>query len=108
MTMATATKATEIQGTFTSVWAEGEITTPATLNLEDGSLCIVTSEDGDEFEHLESEKFEAENGDEYTVCPECHEYILKTVMVPGVGKTLVETQECSNPDCGHYAGASYV
>lgn len=97
--MKTATNKKVIKGTFTSVWAEGEITTPATLNLEDGSLCIETSEDGDEFEHLESEKFEAENGDEYAVCPVCHEYIMKTVMMPGEAHMLNEELVCSNPDC---------
>lgn len=95
-TMTTAEKV--IKGTFTSFWAEGEIETSARL-FPDGSLDIETSEDGDDFEHLEREKFEDENGNEYPVCQFCHNHIMKMVMVPGVGKTLHEEMVCTNPDC---------
>ena len=90
-----------IKGTFTSVWDGGvEITTNATLDTDDG---YVEAESSDTnvtgLNILDMEIFTDENGDEHEICPDCHEYILKTVMVDGVGKTLTEVQRCSNPDC---------
>jgi hypothetical protein len=85
------------RGTFISIWDEGSVRTPAELD-EDGEIST-TSVDVEGMEHLIEEIFEDEDGEEYDVCPECHEYILKTVMKEGVGKTLYEAQVCSNPDC---------
>jgi hypothetical protein len=88
-----------MKGTFVSIWDEGSIRTPAELNEETGEIST-ESVDADGMEHLMEEWFEDnETGDEYEVCPECHEYILKVVMKEGVGKTLYEAQVCSNPDC---------
>jgi hypothetical protein len=86
------------KGTFISIWDNGSIRTPAELNTETGEIST-TSVDADGMEHLMEEIFEDEEGEEYDVCPVCHEYILKVVMKEGVGKTLYEEQVCSNPDC---------
>ena len=86
------------KGKFTSIWDEGTVTTPATLDEATGEI-TTDSVDVKGMEHLIEEYFEDEEGEEYDVCPECHEYILKVVMKEGVGKSLYEAQVCSNPDC---------
>ena len=87
-----------IKGTFVSVWDGGvEIRTTGELNTETGEVTCDTVEAGN-VETLDREYFETAD-DEYEICPECHEYILKTVMKEGIGKTLNEVQVCSNPDC---------
>ena len=85
------------KGNFRSVWDEGIITTPATLDTETGE--VITNSVDSSFEHLIDEHFEAEDGDEYEVCDMCHEYILKTIMVDGIGSCLDEVEVCSNPEC---------
>lgn len=84
------------KGNFVSLWEEGTITTPAELNTETGEI-TTESVDANGMEHLMEEWFE--DGEEYEVCPVCHEYILKTVMKEGIGKTLYEALVCSNPEC---------
>lgn len=90
-------------GTFVSVWDDGtEIRTPAILDETSGAVDAETS-DIENLEILQREFFEssdfANSGEEFEICPECHEYILKTVMKEGVGKTLYEAQVCSNRYC---------
>jgi hypothetical protein len=85
-------------GTFVSTWEEGVISTFAALNEKTGEL-FTKSVKAEGMECLVKEHFEDEDGNEYEVCPDCHEYILKTVMKEGVGKHLFEAQVCSNPDC---------
>lgn len=87
-----------IKGQFHSLWEEGEVVTSATLNLKTGE---VTTEAvaGNGFNHLMEESFEDEEGNDYDVCSVCHTHIMRTAIVDGVGKTLMEVQECSNPDC---------
>lgn len=88
------------KGTFTSVWDDGdtEISTFCTLNTETGELIAESIED-DSVDNLDREYFTDEEGNDYDVCPECHEYILKTVINEGVGKQLFEEIVCSNSDC---------
>ena len=85
------------KGNFRSVWDEGIIITPATLDTETGYVDAKSVESN--FDHLIDEHFESEDGDEFEVCDTCHEYILKTVMVDGIGSCLDEIQVCSNPEC---------
>ena len=100
-----------IKGSFVSVWEEGTIQTQATLDTHTGEVTAKTVDTND-LGCLEREYFEGrlrrkslgklpdpDDTLEYEVCTVCHEYILTTKMVPGVGKTLVETKVCSNPDC---------
>lgn len=92
-----------MKGTFVSVWDGGiEIRTPAELDEATGEVTTESVEPGD-VETLDREYFESSEfvnaGEEYEVCPDCHEYILKVVMKEGEGKTLYEAQVCSNPDC---------
>ena len=92
-----------MKGTFVSVWDDGtEIRTPATLDTETGEVDAETA-DIENLDILQREYFESDesfnSGEEYDICPECHEYILKTVMKEGIGSTLYEDRVCSNPDC---------
>jgi hypothetical protein len=90
-----------MKGIFVSVWdGDTEVRTPAVLDEATGEI-ETKSVDVDDLDlnMLDREYFENEEGDEYKVCPECHEYILKTVMKEGIGKTLYEAQVCSNPYC---------
>jgi len=90
----------EIKGTFVSIWDNGSVRTPATLDTETGEVTTDSVDAGDDLGTLMEEWFEeSETGDEHEICPECHEFILKTVMKPGVGKTLDEVKVCPNPYC---------
>ena len=91
-----------IKGTFTSLWDNNgaAIVTLATLDTETGEV-TAESVDVDELglECLDREFFTDTDDNEYKVCTTCHEYILKSVMVDGVGSCLDEVQVCSNKDC---------
>lgn len=88
-----------LKGSFVSVWEQGTVQTEGTLNTKTGQVTAQSVESGD-LGSLEREYFEDQDGNEYEVCTECHEYILKAVMDPDkVGKGLSETKVCANPDC---------
>ena len=42
--------------------------------------------------------------EEIDVCPVCQEYVMRGVMVPGMGHDLNEDEECANPDCDSHGG----
>lgn len=89
-----------IEGTFVSVWDDGtEIRTNATLDEETGHIDIEISEDDEYHGSLVREYFEDEDGEEYEVCPECHEYIMKTVMKDSIGSCIEECRVCSDSFC---------
>jgi hypothetical protein len=91
----------EIKGTFTSIWDDDvEITTNATLDTETGEVTTEAVEI-DNVDILVGESFTDENGNQYDICPECHEYILHTCMEPGIGHNLDEVKRCKNPDCDY-------
>lgn len=92
-----------MKGTFVSVWDGGtEISTPATVDPQTGEITSESIEATD-VEILEREYFESNEfwnqGEEFEVCPVCHEYLTKVVMKEGIGKTLYEERVCMNPDC---------
>lgn len=91
-----------IKGKFISVWDEGIVTTNATLDPQTGHIDAESVEVGD-LGNLIEELFEDENGDEYNVCPECHEYILKCVMEdnPHNNTVLDEVERCSDVNCDY-------
>jgi hypothetical protein len=87
-----------IKGIFTSIWDGGtEVETDGTLDTDTGS--IDTEQVDVDVETLDEEYFTDENGKMYEVCPECHEYITKVVVIEGVGKHLTDHKVCTNPDC---------
>jgi len=87
-----------LKGHFISVWEEGHVVTPCFLAEDSGELFPEAVDVGD-LGSLEKEFFQTPDGNEIPVCPTCHEFILKNVMNPGVGHTLNEEDECSNPEC---------
>ena len=88
-----------MKGTFTSIWDDGiEIITPAVLNTETGEITSEAAE-VDNVDVLVREFFTDEDDNEYEICPECHEFILKSVMKDGIGSNYDEVSVCSNPDC---------
>jgi hypothetical protein len=89
-----------MKGTFVSIWDNGSIRTPAELNEETGEI-QTTSVDADGMEHLMEEWFEDEDGEEFEVCPVCHEYILHTCMEDGIAHNLDEVKRCKNRDCDY-------
>ena len=89
---------TILKGTFTSVWdGDVEVTTNATLDTDTGY--VVAEPTNVSVDSLDREYFTDEDGDEYEICSDCHEYIMKSVMVDGIGKCYDEIFVCSNPDC---------
>ncbi len=87
------------KGTFTSVWDGGfEVTTPAEFDEITGEVISESVDPGD-VEVLDREFFTDENGDELTICPDCHTFIMTTKMFDGVGHTYEERSVCFNPFC---------
>lgn len=96
-----------LEGTFVSEW-DGDIVlrTPAELNCETGEVCLTEpAHDIDGLETLDGEYFvpNANENEEIPICPECHEYILKTSMEPDehISHQLNEVKKCTNPDCDY-------
>ena len=92
-----------MRGTFTSFWSNGQyITTPAELNEVTGEVrrAVINTTNNST---LVSEYFTDEDGNEYRICPHCHDYIEKTMMVDGVGKTLEEKMACSDSECASHS-----
>ena len=89
-----------IKGTFTSVWDGGtEITTPAELDTETGEVTAECSDEDPDCSLICEYFTDTKNDEDYEVCPDCHNFVLKSAMVEGVGKTLNEVRVCSDPDC---------
>lgn len=91
-----------IKGTFKSEWDFGDriIETLAILDTESGELTVdQTDENIEDVTTLDSETFTSEDGTEYEVCPDCHEFVLKTEIREAVGKHLYETKVCNG--CGY-------
>lgn len=88
-----------ITGSFISVWEQGIIQTEGTLDTETGEVTCKVVDTGD-LGYLDREYFEDKDGKEYEICTTCHEFTLKTVMVPDdVGIGLSQEMVCSNPNC---------
>ena len=69
-------------GTITSVWdGEIEIISKATLNTKTGEISVMECSEADGLDILDREYFTDENGKEYDMCSECHQYIRKCEMV---------------------------
>jgi hypothetical protein len=91
----------EIKGMFVSIWDNGSIRTSAILDTETGEVSTNSVEVDDDLGTLMEESFEANDGEEYDICPECHEYIIHTCMEPGIAHNLDEVKRCKNPDCDY-------
>jgi predicted PP-loop superfamily ATPase len=89
----------KVNGFLVSEWSNGTVKTTCSLEIETGELNPEVADVSNEFTSLENEYFETLDGEQIPVCRTCHEFIMKTVMNPGLGHTLTEDMECSNPDC---------
>ena len=92
-----------MKGTFVSVWDDGtEIRTPATLDTATGEVDAEIA-DVENLDILQREYFESDEsfnaGEEYEICPECHTFILTTIMRDGIGHTYNEVKVCSDIEC---------
>jgi hypothetical protein len=91
-----------IKGQFTSVWSNGSVTTSCTLNPSTGELSPEVVEETEDLGCLEREFFQTPDGEEYEVCPICHEFITKIAMIPdATGIGIHESPVCSNPECDY-------
>jgi len=78
-----------MKGKFISIWDNGTVSTPAEVN-EETSQITTNSVEANGMEILIEELFESEDGEEYNVCPVCHEYLLNDEL------------SCMNPDCENH------
>jgi hypothetical protein len=98
---------------FVSEWESGtQIKTPGVYNSETGEVYSLESADVKigKWDSLDKEYIlltdENDEEVEIPVCQICHEYVLKSQMVPdNIGKGLHEELQCSNPNCdSNYKG----
>jgi hypothetical protein len=88
---------TLVKGYFVSVWDDDvEVRTEAELDTKTGNITVKNKANIDGLNLLNYEFFEDEDGNEYKVCPTCHEYILKD-YVDVRTKNVLEYQAC--PEC---------
>ncbi len=86
------------KGTFTSVWDGGTtIITPATLDVEVGRVTTESIEVDIDIDVLDREFFTDEEGNEYEICPDCHEFLMKDVEFEHEGE--LGERVCSYPYC---------
>lgn len=85
---------------FTSVWDTGPIiTTKCVYDQMSGRVEPEVFDGPAPTGNLEREFITLEDGDELEVCPNCHEYVLRTVMGDRADCSYGEMKECPNPDC---------
>ena len=90
---------------FVSIWDDDvTLRSKALYHPDTGEVEALEIHDVDGLESLEREFIIIKEGtdqeEELEVCTDCHEYVLKTVMVPGAARhSLEETQVCSDSDC---------
>ena len=88
-----------LTGTYTSVWEEGTITTPGTLNTETGEVTGDSTDEGVNFHHLIREFFTDSEENEYEICTACHSFIMKTVMTPDKHSNMISEESVCMGSC---------
>jgi len=85
--------------TYTSEWDNGSVVeTPCEYDPLTGEVDPETA-DVDIDAGLVREFITLPDGEELEVCPNCHFFILKTVVGDRHDESYGEYKECSNPDC---------
>ena len=86
---------------FVSVWDGGrEIRTPACYDKETGLVESLKSVEADDLDVLDREFIELPDDSTETVCPHCHEFVLRPcILADEVGKSLYDGLKCPNPEC---------
>jgi len=92
--------ALNIPCSFTSEWDDGSIvTTPCVYNEQTGEVEPEVSEGPVPTGMVDREYITLKDGKQIEVCPECHEYVLKTIVEYNADLSFGDHQECSNPNC---------
>lgn len=89
----------EINCEFTSVWDDGSSITTHCVYVPDTGEVFPNTSKTIPNRNLIREFITLKSGDETTVCPECHEYIMKTVIGDRADLSYGEYLKCMNPDC---------
>jgi hypothetical protein len=92
----------EIKCSFTSEWSDGSVvTTPCVYDPKTGEVTPEVSKGRVPTGTLEREFITLPGDEEIEVCNTCHEYVVRSAMVPGAGDdtTLEEVPSCMNPEC---------
>ena len=85
---------------YTSEWDDGSVvTTPCVYNEVTGEVEPEVSEGPVPTGMVDREYITLEGGSQIEVCPECHEYVLKTIVDDNHDLSFGSHQECSNPNC---------
>ena len=90
------------KGTFITYWSDGStVSCGAELDTETGEIINLQHMDAGVVDRgsLVKEVFENSDGDEIEVCSCCHCYVMKGVMVDGVGHCVDEDFICSDSNC---------
>lgn len=91
---------TKIKCEFTSVWDDGSIvTTPCVYNVETGYCDPDVSKGSIPTGMVTEEYITLASGEQIAVCPDCHEYVMKTSIGDRGDLSYGEYQECSDPTC---------
>lgn len=85
--------------TFTSEWSGGEVvTTNCEYNKSTGQVFPETSKDDSPTGELIREYITTDNDEEIEVCPDCHEFVMKDIIIDR-NKCLTDDTECSDKLC---------
>lgn len=86
---------------FSSVWNGGDevVTTDCMYDPKTGYVEPEISTEEPPIGVLDREYITLDNDEEKEVCPDCHEYVLKTVVGDRSDLSYGEMEECPNEDC---------
>lgn len=91
-----------MNATYVSVWNDGNVIVETKCEFNSANLEIGKVETAEHIpgvlESLDREYILDSEENEYEVCTNCHEKVLKTRMVEGPGKTLEEEKYCEDCD----------
>jgi len=85
---------------FTSEWDDGSVvTTDCVYNEVTGEVEPEVSNDTPPVGMVEEEHITLRSGKQITICPECHGYVMKTIVDDNADLSFGVHQECSDPNC---------
>ena len=91
---------TKIKCEFTSVWDDGSVvTTPCIYNEKTGYCDPKVSKGVIPTGMVDEEYITLDSGEQKTVCPDCHEYVMKTVIGDRDDLSYGEYEVCSDLKC---------
>lgn len=86
-----------VEGEIVLVWDSGsKVRAPGRMHTRTGEVQCTAPASSEDPGSLEEEYFEAHDGHVFSICTNCHEYILRHIMVEdNVGDGLHEDVECA-------------